>query len=157
VLGPLRASAAALFGLLVAGCYALQPVVGVNPKVGSDVAFDVNDMGRVALGGTMGPEIAQVEGQLVEKQDSVFIVSVNTVRLLRGTEQPWSGERVRLRSEYLGPAYERKFSKGRSIGMAVGGVGGIAAFFLTRSLLGSGNSDDNGGVHDTVITRLGRP
>jgi len=135
----------------------MQPVVGVDPQVGTEVAFDLNDAGRVALGNTMGPEIARVEGQLVEKNDGVYIVAVSTVRSLRGTDQPWSGERVRLRSDYLGPAYEKKFSKSRSIGMAVGSLGGVAAFFLTRNLLGSGNSDDNGGGHDTVITRLGRP
>ena len=135
----------------------MQPVVGVDPQVGTEVAFDVNDAGRVALGSTIGPEIAQVEGQLVEKDAGIYVVSVSTVRTLRGIEQPWSGERVRLRSEYLGPAYEKKFSKSRSIGMAVGSVGGVAAFFLTRNLLGSGSSDNNGGSHDTVITRLGRP
>jgi hypothetical protein len=135
----------------------MQPIVGVDPQVGTDVAFDVNDAGRVALNGTMGPEIAQVEGQLVQKEDGVYIVSVNTVRLLRGGEQPWSGERVRLRSEYLGPAYSKKLSKSKSVGLAVGSVGAVTTFFLTRNLLGFGNSDNGGGPHDTVITRLGRP
>jgi len=157
MMGQLRLAGAALFGVLLAGCYTMQPVVGVDPRVGTEVAFDVNDAGRVALNSTMGPEIAQVEGQLVQKEDGIYIVSVSTVRLLRGTEQPWSGERVRLRSEYLGPAYERKLSKSKSVGLAIGSVGGVAAFFLTRNLLGIGNTDDSGGPHDTVITRLGRP
>jgi hypothetical protein len=159
VLGPLRVSTAALFlvGILLAGCYTLEPVSGVDPKVGSRVAFDVNDNGRVALGGTMGPEIAQVEGQLVQKEDGLYVVAVSSVRLLRGSEQPWSGEQVRLKTEYLGPAYERKLSKGRSIGLALAGVGGVTAFFITRSLLGFGN-EDNGTPGDTTInTRLGRP
>jgi hypothetical protein len=39
------------------GCYTLQPTGGPVPEVGSRVAFDVNDAGRAALGGTMGPEI----------------------------------------------------------------------------------------------------
>ncbi len=155
--GPLQLAEAALFGVLLVGCYTMQPVVGVEPQVGTNVAFDVNDAGRVALGNTMGPEIAQVEGQLVQKDAGVYIVSVTTVRLLRGSEQPWSGERVRLRSEYLGPAYERKLSKSKSVGLAVGSVGGVVAFFLTRNLLGIGSSDDNGGSHDTVPARLGRP
>jgi hypothetical protein len=156
VLRPLRLAGAALFGILLAACYSMQPVVGAEPRVGTQIAFDLNDAGRVALGSTMGPEIAQVEGQLVEKQEGVYIVSVSNVRTLRGAEQPWSGERVRLRSDYLGPAYVRKFSKTRSIGAVVGSVGGITAFFLSRSLLGIGTDPDSTKT-DTVITRLGRP
>jgi hypothetical protein len=156
MMGPLRLAGAALFGILLAACYSMQPVVGAEPRVGTQIAFDVNDAGRVALGGTMGPEVAQVEGQLVEKQDGVYIVSVSNVRTLRGTDQPWSGERVKLRSDYLGPAYEKKFSKTRSIGAVVGSVGGITAFFLSRNLLGIGTEPDST-KPDTVITRLGRP
>jgi len=120
------------------------------------MAFDINDAGRTALGGTMGPEIAQVEGALVEKDDGSYVVAVSTVRLLRGGEQVWSGEHIRLQPEYLGPAYQRRFSRGRSILLGLSGVGGIAAFFVGRSLLGSGNEGEEQ-PPDTVITRLGRP
>ena len=152
------------FGLAVQGCYTLQPVSGVEPQVGTVVAFDVNDAGRTALGGTIGPEIAQVEGRLLEKENGRFLLAVSTVRLLRGGEQVWSGEQVRFQSEYLGPAYERRFSAGRTALLGAAGVGGLGAFFLTRSLLGAG-TDDGGqqcpeppcdGV-DTRIGRLGRP
>jgi hypothetical protein len=147
----------ALAGFLGWGCYTLDPVEGVNPKVGTRVAFDVNDVGRVALGGTMGPEIAQVEGTLVAKDDAGYLVAVQTVRLLRGLEQPWSGEQVRLKPEYLGPAYERRVSRGRSVGLGLIGVGGLGALFLSRSLLGSGTESNGDNPGDTVITRLGRP
>ena len=159
-LGPRRLAGAALFGISLAACYTLRPVQGVDPKVGSRIAFDVNDAGRAALGGTMGPEIAQVEGQLLEKENGSYLVAVSTVRLLRGTEQTWSGEQVRLNSSYLGPAYERRFSVGRTVGFGLIGVGGITAFFVTRSLLASGN-DDNGPPNcvppDCPIERRGRP
>jgi len=155
--GQLRLAAVALAGFLGWGCYTLEPVAGVDPKVGTRVAFDVNDVGRVALGGTIGPEIGQVEGTLVEKDSAGYLVAVQAVRLLRGLEQPWSGEQVRLKKEYLGPAYERRASAGRSIGLAFIGGGGLGVFFLTRSLFGSGNEDNGGNPGDTVITRLGRP
>lgn len=142
MVGPLRRVGAALFGALLAGCYTLQPARGVDPKVGSRIAFDVNDAGRTALGGTMGPEIAQVEGQLIEKDNGSYLLAVSTVRLLRGTEQAWSGEQVRLKPEYLGTGYERRFSTGRTIGLSLAGVGGFTAFLITRSLLGSG-TDEN--------------
>lgn len=159
-LGPHRLAGAALLGILLAACYSLRPVVGADPKVGSRVAFDVNDAGRAALGGTMGPEIAQVEGQLLEKENGSYLLAVSTVRLLRGTEQVWSGEQVRLQREYLGPAYERKFSASRTIGFGLIGVGGFTAFFITRSLLATGNEDGEPPPcvpPDCPIERRGRP
>jgi len=56
-------------GALLAGCYTLQPAGGVVPSVGTQVAFDVNDVGRLALGGSMGPEIGQIEGRVVQKAE----------------------------------------------------------------------------------------
>ena len=155
--GQLRLPGAVLLGALVAGCYTLQPVKGVDPQVGSRLAFDVNDAGRVALGATMGPEIAQVEGQLIDKENGSYLLAVSTVRLLGGAEQVWSGEPVRLKPEYLGPAYRRRFSAGRSIGLGVAVVGGFAGFFITRSLLGSGNDESKPNPGDTVSTRRVRP
>ncbi len=144
-------------GVILAGCYTLQPVRGTSPEVGNRIAFDVNDAGRVALGGMVGPEIAQIEGKVVEKDSEGYLLSVTTLRLLRGLEQPWNGEQVRVKSEFLGTAYERRFSLGRSIGLGVVGIGGFTAFLATRSLLGGG-SEDNPKPCDTCgQTRLGRP
>jgi hypothetical protein len=131
-----------LFGLsalsaLQAGCYTLQPAQGIVPEIGSKVAFDVNDVGRVALGGQMGPEIAQIEGRLVSRDNGEFVLAVSEIHLLRGGDQVWNGEPVHLKSEYLGTAYERQFSKGRTIALAAVGIGGFA-YIVTRSLVGSG-------------------
>lgn len=142
--------------MLLAGCYTLQPVRGPAPEVGTKVAFDVNDAGRVALGGSMGPEIAQVEGQLISQDGSSYLVAVSVVRLLRGGEQIWTGEQVRLKSEQVGTAYERRFSLGRTISLGALGVGGFTAFFVTRSLLGSGTQDGKASG-DTLSTSFGRP
>jgi hypothetical protein len=151
-----RLASFAVFGIGLAGCYSFKPAGGVPPMVGTRVAFDVNDAGRMALGGSMGPEIAQVEGDLIEKDSASFLLSVHNVRLLRGGEQAWTGEQVRLKSEYVGYAYTRHFSIGRSIALGAIGVGGFTAFMLSRSLLGFG-SDDNQPPIDTIPQRLGRP
>jgi len=143
-------------GVLVAGCYTLKPAAGAVPEVGTKVAFDVNDAGRVALGSSMGQEIAQVEGRLVTKDAEGYLLAVSNIRLLRGGEQVWTGEQVRLRPEYLGNTYERRFSFGRSVGLGVLGIGGFTAFIATRSLLATGNKDDTPGG-DSGNTRLGRP
>lgn len=145
--------------VLLAGCYTLQPARGV-PPVGARMAFDVNDVGRVALGGVMGPEIAQVEGQVVAQDSGSYLLAVSSVRLLRGGEQVWNGESVRLKTEYLSSAYERRFSPGRSVALGVIGLGGFATFLATRSLLGLGSSEpDKPGDDSGVVPgdRLGRP
>ena len=141
---------------LVAGCYTYTPIQGVDPKIGEQIAFDVTDTGRVALGGTMGPEVARLEGQLIEKQDGTYLVAVSGVKLLSGTEQAWTGEQVRLQRNYLGTAYQRRFSKSRTVAFGLVSAGGIAALLVGRSLLGSGNEEDET-PPDTVITRRIRP
>jgi len=120
----------------MAGCYTLQPSMGVSPEIGNEMAFDITDVGRVGLGSSMGPEIAQIEGRLVSRENAEYLVAVTAVRYLRGGEQPWKGEQVRLKSEYVGSTYQRQFSKGRTIALSAAGIGGVA-FLLSRSLIGS--------------------
>jgi hypothetical protein len=142
--------------MVLVGCYTLRPLGGAEPELGTRVAFDVNDTGRVALGGTMGPQIAQVEGQLIDKDSAGYLLAVSSIRLLQGGEQVWTGERVHLDSRYVGSAYGRRFSLGRTIGLSVVGAGGIAAFVATVSLV-TGGSDPKGGPGDSVDVRFGRP
>ena len=141
----------------MAGCYSLQPAMGVVPEPGSEVAFDVNDQGRLALGGQMGPEVAQIEGRLLEKANGEYLVAVTTVRLLRGGEQVWGGEKVRISSEHIGSTYRRSFSKGRTIAATAVTVGAVGAFFLTRSLVSAFGDDDpgrpDGGQGEGLILR----
>ena len=131
---------AGLAGIVLAlvGCYTLQPTGGVTPPVGSEVAFDVNDAGRLALGGAMGPEIKQIEGRLLDQENGEYVVAVSTIRLLRGGEQAWSGEKVRIKSEHVGTAYRRRLSKGRTIALAAVGVGAVA-LIATQSIVGGGD------------------
>ena len=118
---------------LLAGCYTMQPAKGPVPDVGARMALDVNDAGRVALGGSMGPEISQIEGQLLGKEAGDYVVAVSGIKLLRGGEQSWSGEKVHIKSEYVSSVYERRFSMGRTLALGAVGAGAIA-FVVTRSL-----------------------
>jgi hypothetical protein len=141
----------------MAGCYTFQPVIGAVPETGQKVAFDINDAGRVAIGGSMGSEIAQVEGRLMEKNNGSYLLAVSNVRLLRGGEQVWNGEQVRLRTEHVGPTYLRKFSTGRSIAFGALAVGGFTAFMLSRSIIGLGTEDPPGDGPPPGDVRMGRP
>lgn len=134
----IRVVAAATMGLALVGCYTLQPTGGARPAVGSEVAFDVNDAGRFALGGALGPEIARVHGRLLEQADSEYVLAVSGIQHLRGGEQAWSGETVRIKREHVNSTYTRKFSRGRTVALGAVGVG-LVAFLVTRSLVVSGD------------------
>jgi hypothetical protein len=151
-----RRSCGVLAAVLVSGCYELQPVHGPTPEVGTEIAFDVTDAGRVALGGSMGPEIGQIEGRLIEKGSADYLVAVSAVHLLRGGEQVWSGEPVRIKSEYVASVYEKKFSRGKSIALGVVGVG-LAAIIATQSIHGAGMADAGKTPSDTSAATRRRP
>lgn len=102
-------------GAALGGCYSLQPVSAASPELGTVVAYDVNDAGRAALGQSVGPEIRQLEGRLVQRSDAEILLAVTAVRTFRGGEQVWKGERVTLKPEYVGNTYEKRFSTGRTI------------------------------------------
>ena len=151
--------------VLVSGCYSLKPAASVEPQVGTRVAFDLNDVGRDALAPSMGQDIGQVDGRLMAREDGEYLLSVLSVHFLRGGQQTWSGEQVRLKKEYVGARYERKFSAVRTVGLAALMAGGVGAFLVSRSLLGSGQEDNPGGCVEnpdacnpnTRLGRLGRP
>jgi hypothetical protein len=138
-----------VLGVLLAGCYELQPVSGSTPQPGQKVAFDVTDVGRVALGGSMGPEISQVEGNLIQRENGDYLLGVTSVSLLRGGVQTWKGEQVRLKPEYVGNVYERRLDKGKTFVAAALGAG-IAVGVMSQGLLGSSGSDEPTNPKDTA-------
>ena len=139
----MRFIAVLFIGGLLTGCYTLQPATGITPEIGDELAFDINDVGRVALGGAMGPEIAQVEGRLISRENADYLIGVSSIHTLRSGDQVWKGEQVRIKSEYVGSIYERHYSQARTI--TLGAVGAAAfALIVTRSLSGSGSAVEAG-------------
>jgi len=141
-------------GVLLAGCYTLRPAAGVTPDVGTEVAFDVNDAGRVALGGMIGPAIRQITGRLQARDGDDYVVAVSNVELLDGGTQAWRGEVVRINSSYVSTLYRREFSKGRTIALT-GVLVGLVAAMAGRSLAAS-HVDPDSTTIDTIQTRRGR-
>jgi hypothetical protein len=135
----------------LAGCYSLQPARVTALEPGNQIAFDVTDAGRVALGGSMGPEIGQVEGRLIQKDNGEYLLGVTSVSLLRGGTQTWAGEQVRLKPEYVGNVYERRFDTGRSLALAAVGVGAVA-YIARQNLLGGGAAEQKDQIPDTAMT-----
>lgn len=138
----MRSAAFRLAGVVAAttlvGCYTLQPTGGPVPDLGTVVGLDITDAGRVALGGAVGPEIQQVEGRLLSKDSSGYLIGVTSLHLLRGGEQVWHGEQVQIKKEYVSSVYERRFSPSRSAALAAVGIGAVA-LIASRSILPAGS------------------
>lgn len=137
-----------MIGVLSAGCYTLEPAGGVTPEVGTGVAFDINDAGRVALGGSMGPEIDQIEGRLLSKDGTDYLIGVTAVHLLKGGTQVWHGESVRISPSYVNTMYLRRFSAGKTIAISAVGVAAVAAL-AGVALITSGINDPPTNPSDT--------
>ena len=142
-------------GLLASGCYTLQPSLAAVPAPGTRLAFTINDVGRVALGGSMGPELLRVDGHLQSKDGDDYMVNVAGVELLQGGYQTWAGETVRINSSYVSAVFEKKFSKGKTILATTAVVGVVAALAFNKGIRSFIDPTDT--PPDTgVATRRGR-
>jgi len=120
---------------LQSACYTFQPSFGSTPPLGTRVALDVNDAGRVALGGTMAPEISRIEGRLVSADSSEYLVNVTGLRTIRGMEQVWSGEPVHVNREWVGTTYQQHFAPIRT-GALVAATAGVVVVVAQQALAG---------------------
>jgi hypothetical protein len=64
-------------------CYAYAPVT-TSPTVGTHVALDVNDEGRVALREQLGPGVVRLEGRLAAIEGNDLVLDASRVTQLRG-------------------------------------------------------------------------
>jgi hypothetical protein len=141
-------------GLLTTSCYNLQPTSVAVPQPGTRIAFAINDVGRVALGGSMGPELRRVEGAFQSKNGDDYLVNVSGVQLLQGGFQSWAGESVRINSSYVSAVYERKFSKAKTA-LAVGGMAVATVMFSSKGVRSFLDPREET-PPDTFLTRRGR-
>ena len=137
----IRVLSVAALSVPLAGCYTVEPVGAIAPVPGASVTFDVTDAGRSALGGSMGPEIVQIDGLLLEKDSTDYVIGVTGVRFVGGGEQTWRGERIRIKPEYVRSVYERQFSTARTAAFVTAGVGAVV-YLVTRSIIGGGSVGD---------------
>lgn len=110
--------------------------------------MELNDQGRVALGPSIGSAAKQIEGTLNTRTDSAYTVRVASVVYMNGSNNKWTSEPLTIRSDLVRGMREKKFSRGRTGLLAGGIVGGIAAFILTRDILGLGTPDHDKGPGD---------
>lgn len=142
---------------LTLGCFSTQPVVGTQIPAGTQVELQLTDAGRVALSDVLGPSVDVVQGRLVSRDSAAWTLSVSSIQLLRGGQQVWSGERLRIRPEHVALASERRFSKSRTAIVSAVVVGAIVAV-VKSGLTGIGQGEEGKTPSDSVATiRIPRP
>lgn len=133
------------------GCYSLQPIRGAKPIPGAELELYMNDAGRAALVGQIGPEVALIRGRLLDTTNSDYLLSVSGIETFRNGSQAWRGEQVRIKPEYVLSASERRFSAGQTVAFCVVGAAGMAylvknvasgLFFPERDVPEPGDTSD---------------
>jgi hypothetical protein len=128
-------------------CYAWVPAgAGGALAPGARVALEVNDVGRVALAGTLAPSITRVEGTLVRAEGDQLVLALAGYSQIRGGYTQLTGDTVRLRREHLAAVQQRQLSRRRTL-VAVGvGVAAVVAFVAGWNIAGRGTPpEDRGG------------
>ena len=135
-----------LLALSLSGCYTSVPLEGSAPAPapGMRLVIELTDQGRVGMESQLGPAVASVEGALVSRSDTAYVVGVSAVNGLWGALSKWQGERVTFRTEYIRRSSERRFSMGRTVVAASVAMAGVVVLVFSRSLLGGGNEGGPG-------------
>ncbi|HWP03769.1 MAG TPA: hypothetical protein VNL96_09955 [Gemmatimonadaceae bacterium] len=122
---------------LTTACYTYVPAARpIAP--GTEVGFEVNDRGRVALGPRLGPGVVRVEGRLVASDSTRLVVDAARVTQLRGLPIPIDTVRLEVALDLVERIEERRLARGRTW-MAIGlGAGVVAAFVASKGFSGRG-------------------
>jgi hypothetical protein len=113
-----RAQAAGAMVLLLPsaiGCYQYVPITASAPGAGTEVSVGVNDQGRVALAGQVGPGARRLVGRLTQTTDSAFVISLTSVEYIGApVAARWAGEPLSISRQYVSDIGERRLSRTRS-------------------------------------------
>ncbi|HEY3133745.1 MAG TPA: hypothetical protein VGJ47_03875 [Gemmatimonadaceae bacterium] len=126
---------------LLASCYSFVPTNRSVFPVGTAVAFDLNDVGRVSLANQIGPEVMQLSGVLRDQTNIDYTISVESMTYLNGRTSQWSGEPVTVKQEFVKSTFEKKFSSGRTAAAVAAGAGLVGGALLANSLYASGDKN----------------
>ena len=134
--------------LVSVGCYSTRPIAGQSTALGSTLVISINDAGRAALSGSMGPSISEIEGRLIERDSSTYLLAVTQIHMFGGGDQVWSGERVSIQSSFVNTVSEKKFSRTKT-GLIGAAAVGVVALVLSKGLSGVLSGEDGKVPPDT--------
>ena len=113
------------FGLvaaaLLSGCYVYRPSDTPTLERGVAVRVRLTEAGTTELAGTLGPNLALVDGQYVSGDQNAVALEVNSVQTRGGITLPRRGDSVLLSRDAIASLERRIFSRRRTA-LLVGGV-----------------------------------
>jgi hypothetical protein len=130
-----RRSIAVAIGLvqLSTACYSYVPVR--TAPIGSRVALEINDDGRVALREQLGPGVVRLEGRVSAVESDALVLEASSVTQIRGRPTPIDSVQVRVRQGHVERVDERRLARGRTW-MVIGGAVAVVAAFLVANGFG---------------------
>lgn len=144
----LAAAGIASTAVLSTGCYTYAPRTTSDIAARSVIAADISDIGRIALTQQVGPEVARIEGEVVQRSDTSVRLMVSQVSYLGGLLNKWQGQEVALRTQDMKFVFERKLSRSRTA-LAAAMAGGLVVFALSsktfRGIFTGGTGPDKPG------------
>lgn len=138
-------------GLCAAGlatqlaCHTYQPLQESTPVEGREVAIEINDRGRVLIGGQLGEAVHAVEGRIVDASDSQVTLRVARTISMRGSVAVWAGEQVTVPREAVRGYRIRQYSRSRTVMLALGSFAGLVMLGVGLTIVAGGNGRPIGG------------
>jgi len=127
-------------------CYTQVPVSETAAPAGEPVHAVLTPYGSVQMVSKLGPNVHEVDGQLVSFDTTSVTIALATTVGLDGTQQDWTGDRVVFPRSVLEQLTTPKFSAKQTTWLGVATVAGLA---VLRGVLG-GTSLVGGGSSNTT-------
>jgi hypothetical protein len=128
---------------VLCGCYVNTPLVTTVPEPGTRLHVQLTDDGAQSLARYLGPNVAYIDGRLIQRQDSGMTLSVNSTTARTGEQQSWKGENVQIPKSAVATVEQKKVSKWRTALVAGVVVAGVAVISGVSG--GSSGSSHGGG------------
>jgi len=133
----------AVFAAMLSGCYTYGPLQSTAPELGKPMRVTLTLTGGDSLARWLGPNVATVDGRLIQNTATAYEIGVTSVVMHSGMEQYWKGETVTLPKPLIASVQERTFSWGKT-GLLAGIV--IVTVAALQQSGAIGGSQNHGGV-----------
>lgn len=125
---PRMVMAAAL--IAQAACYGYVPVTPDTPEPGSHLRVALNEQGASQLTSVLGPEVVELDGRLLAREDQTLSLLVSSYQTRRNAELAGTGDPVHVSIDQITRVEQKRLAPGRSILLGLALAGG--AFVLNR-------------------------
>jgi len=123
-------------------CYQYTPIRS-TPAVGSRVALEINDDGRVALRDQLGPGIVRLEGRVSAVEGDAMVLQASSVTQIRGQAIAVDTVSVRVSQGYVERMDERRLSRARTWMVIGGAIAIVASFVVSKGGFGRSTPPEN--------------